>query len=155
MQLTMNIYDMSSSELELIEALIRVRKEKVLGYEAPSNQVVGCIAVETKPESNQPTLPFDGEIDTTVSKEPVKKRSHKQNKVPTSDEKSKEVSEHAQEVNTSSVTLQELKELAQRRVASTDRESVKSIISKYGEKLTEVPESKYLDLYDELANLKD
>lgn len=100
----------------------------------------------------QATLPMSEEV---VNEEPVKKRSVSKNKVPTSDEKPKEVSEPTQEVKTPSVSLQEVKELAQAMVAKHDRESVKAIISVYGEKLTEVKESDYQKLFDALSALND
>lgn len=101
---------------------------------------------------NQEVFPMEEPITNDA---PIKKRTVKPKEAPTSDEKPKEVSEPTPEVKTSSVSLQEVKELAQAMVAKHDRESVKAIISVYGEKLTEVKESDYQKLFDALNALND
>lgn len=157
MQLTLNILNMSSSELELIEALIRSRRNLVLKYESPSEGNVGCIS--TQPESNQPTLPFDGEIDTTLSPKEVKSdkkpRAKRTETVSEAPNTPKEVCGDILPEVKRKIALQEVKELAQAMVAKHDRESVKAIISVYGEKLTEVKESDYQNLFNALNALND
>ena len=49
-----------------------------------------------------------------------------------------------------SITLSELKDLAQQKAQAVDRKKVKDAISKYGEKLNEVAEKDFEALYEDL-----
>lgn len=131
MQLTINLNDLTTqTRLELFALLNLV----------------------TPVHPNQGTLPLTV---TVEAPKPSKPRAKKPETAPEATEAPKEVTEPTPEVKMPSVSLQQLKELAQSKVASTDRETVKSTISKYADKLSEVPESEYENLLNDLNTLGD
>jgi len=86
--------------------------------------------------------------------EPEKKTRVKRTETPLEDTKEVEkLPEPTQEVKTPSKGLSELKALAQQMVVTHDREKVKAVINKYAEKLSEVKESDYDTLFNDLNSL--
>ena len=63
----------------------------------------------------------------------------------------KDVEKPVEETKDAGISLADLKEKAKNKVGETDRETVKSIISKYAPKLAEVDEKDFGKLYKELS----
>lgn len=154
MQLTINLFELSVRKriklLDLLDLIDEATTDHSLA--TYSRELEDINERSAAFHAKQGTLPLTETIEVA---KPSKPRTKKAETTPTSDEKPKEVSEPTQEVKTPSVSLQEVKELAQAMVAKHDRESVKAIISVYGEKLTEVKESDYQKLFDSLNALND
>lgn len=124
MQVTFNTQNEKEVEevVNLLQMLINTKNIAV----KPTETVVEA----TKDENPTPTIP-------EPEKEPEKPKRAPRKKAEPKPEKS-------------DVTLADLKELARAKVEVSSREEVKTIISKYAEKLAEVNESDYASLAKDL-----
>ena len=101
----------------------------------------------------QGILPMQEVVEEEVVVKPKQTRAKSPKPTPEDTKEVEVIPEPTQEVKTPSVGLSEIKALAQSLVVTHDRDTVKGVISKYGDKLSEVPESKYQELFDELSSL--
>lgn len=139
MQLTINLQDLTAKTRMELFALLSLTTD-----------------IKVANEPTQLTLPFDGEIDTSLQPKVSLEKKPRTKRTETASEATetpKEVSEPTPKVKTSTIALSDLKTLAQGLVAKHDRESVKAIINMFGDKLTEVKEEDYQKLFDALNAL--
>lgn len=170
MKIELHDYDMTVEQMDHLIAIMQIERQRMQerAIHAAKCEIGGDVgaAIGSVTMSEQPALPFDGEIETGVVKPVEKVKRTRQKKEETAEivtetasedtnapkEDSEVTSTHSEPC---SVSESDIKEMAQNLVRSVGREKVKEVINRFAEKLSEVKVSDYHALVEAFKSLED